>query len=169
MLDRRTVLALIATQVLSTAATAAETPEAFITGIYRQLAAGKGDRGGQFIWLDPTNRKRYFSASIVALWRKAEAATPEGDALIDFDPMTNSQDPDVKSFKVTAENVTPTKASFAVKITSRQFQRAHAEDAVIRYDLVLERGRWWIDDIRGGSGDNKWSLREMLTFALKPN
>ena len=52
--------------------------------------------------------------------READAHTPKGDVgPIDFDPVTNSQDPDVKSFKVAAEKLEADKAVIAVTITGR--------------------------------------------------
>ena len=32
----------------------------------------------------------------------------------------------------------------------------------ISYDMVLERGRWRIDDIRPGTGKDAWSLRQEI-------
>lgn len=37
----------------------------------------------------------------------------------------------------------------------------------MRYDLVREAGRWRIDDIKGWSDGEAWSIRKMLTDSLK--
>ena len=145
-------------------------PVAVVTAIYRKAAAGKGDSGGQFLWLDPKVRPRSFSKSLVALWAKADAATPEGDqGPVDFDPVTNSQDPGLKSFSVVSEKQTATTATVAVTMVDSVGQRKNAADRTVRYDLAFEDGRWKIDDIRGAVDGHPWSLREMLTESIALN
>jgi hypothetical protein len=94
-------------------------------------------------------KAKYLSKSLIALWAKADAHTPRGDVgPIDFDPVTNSQDPDVKSFKVVAEKPKADKAAIAVTITGSQPGTKPA-DQVVHYDLVREGDKWKIDDIKG--------------------
>ena len=82
-------------------ALAADDPAGILTAIYTRAAKGKGDGGGAFVIEDKAAKAKYLSKSLVALWAKADAHTPKGDGgPIGFDPVTNSQDPDVKSFKV---------------------------------------------------------------------
>jgi len=40
-------------------------------------------------------------------------------------------------------------------------------DQVIRYDFVHETGGWKIDDIKGSSDGDAWSIRTMLSGSLK--
>jgi hypothetical protein len=91
--------------ILPRAALAApDDPVGIVTAIYTRAAKGKGDGGGGFVIENQAAKAKYLSKSLVALWAKAVARTRKGDVgPIDFDPVTNSQDPDVTSFKVVAE------------------------------------------------------------------
>src|SRR5215212_4562277 len=127
-------------------AAAADDPAGILTAIYTRVAEGKGDGGGAFVIQTKASRTKYLSKSLVVLWAKADARTRKGDVgPIDFDPVTNSQDPDVKSFKLAAEKLGADKATVAVTIESHQREgRANPGDKTIRYDLVHEAGQWKI-------------------------
>ncbi|MBR0719520.1 DUF3828 domain-containing protein [Bradyrhizobium liaoningense] len=142
-------------------------PVAIITTIYTRAAKGKGDGGGAFIIENKAAKTKYLSKSLVALWAKADAHTPKGDVgPVDFDPVTNSQEPDVKSFKVDPEKLEADKAALAVTITGHRNDRKLA-DQVVRYEFVREANSWRIDDIKGSSDGEPWSIRKMLTDSLK--
>ena len=142
-------------------------PVAIITAIYSRVAKGKGDGGGGFVIENRAAKSKYLSKSLIALWAKADAHTPKGDVgPVDFDPVTNSQDPDVKSFKVEAEKLEADRALIAVTMTGHGTQRK-ATDQIVRYDLVREGKDWKIDDIKGASDGEPWSIRAMLADALK--
>lgn len=144
-------------------------PASIVTAIYQRVAKGKGDSGGQFLWLDAKDRPKSFSKSLVALWAKADAATPQGDeGPVDFDPVTNSQDPGVKTFVVTREKQSAAAETIAVTFTESGAERRSSADRTIRYDFVREGGRWMIDDIRGSADGQPWSLRKILTDSLQP-
>src|SRR3984957_20194938 len=81
-------------------------PLAIVTAIYTRAAKGKGNGGGGFVIENKAAKAKYLSKSLIALWAKADAHTAKGDVgPVDFDPVTNSQDPEVKSFKVVAEKL----------------------------------------------------------------
>ena len=146
---------------------AAGDPVAIINAIYARAAKGKGDGGGTFIIKNKAAKAKYLSKSLIELWAKADAHTPKGDVPpIDFDPVTNSQEPDVKSFKVVAEKQEADKAVIAVTITGHLL-RFKVSDNTIRYDLVREDGKWKIDDISGTIDGEAWSIRALLTESLK--
>ncbi|UZE47100.1 DUF3828 domain-containing protein [Rhodopseudomonas sp. P2A-2r] len=173
MLARRAfvvaALALLATPSAH-AAPVANDPLAIVNAIYARVTAGKGDEGGGFVTLEKPARAKYLSKSLAALWNKAEARTPKGEVgPVDFDPVTNSQNPDVKSFTATAEKLDAALATVAVALTSSSAQepRKHAEDNTIRYDFVRDGGHWKIDDIRGAVDGEAWSVRQLLTDSLK--
>jgi hypothetical protein len=155
--------------VLPRHAAAADDPAGILTAIYTRVAKGKGDASGTFVIQTKAARTKYLSNALVALWAKADARTRKGDGgPVDFDPVTNSQDPDVKSFKVAAEKQEAGKATVAVTIESHQREaRANPADKTIRYDLVHEAGQWKIDEIKGAVDGKAWSLRAMLTDFLK--
>lgn len=149
-------------------ALAADDPAAIVTAIYTRAAKGKGDGGGTFVIENKAARTKYLSKSLATLWAKADARTRKGDVgPVDFDPVTNSQDPDVKSFKVAVEKQEADKAVIAVTIDGHQGPRAKPADQTMGYDFVREAGLWKIDDIKGSADGRPWSVRGMLTASLK--
>jgi Protein of unknown function (DUF3828) len=147
---------------------ASDDPVAIITAIYTRVAKGKGDGGGGFVIENKAAKAKYLSKALTALWVKADAHTPKGDVgPVDFDPVTNSQDPDVKSFKVDTEKLDANQASIAVTLDGRRGKREKPADAIIHYDFVREAGGWKIDDIKGSGDGEAWSIRAMLTDSLK--
>ena len=149
-------------------APAADDPAGIITAIYTRAAKGKGDTGGAFVFENKAAKANYLSKSLIALWAKADARTRKGDVgPVDFDPVTNSQDPDVKSFKVAVEKQEADKATIAVTIDGHQGSRIKPADGTIRYDFVRDAGQWKIDDIRGSAEGKPWSIRGLLVDSLK--
>jgi hypothetical protein len=143
-------------------------PAGIITAIYARAARGKGDGGGAFIIENKAAKSKYLSKSLVALWARADAHTPKGDVgPVDFDPVTNSQEPDVKSFTVATEKQNADKADIAVTITGRNTPPRKPADRTIRYEFVRDGSEWKIDDIKGASDGEPWSIRGMLTDSLK--
>ncbi|MCK1517414.1 DUF3828 domain-containing protein [Bradyrhizobium sp. 190] len=145
---------------------AADDPAGILTAIYTRVAKGKG--GGAFVIQTKAAKAKYLSKSLIGLWAKADARTRKGDGgPVGFDPVTNSQDPDVKSFKVAAEKQEADKAVIAVTIDSHQRLRPKVADQTIRYDFVREPGGWKIDEIKGAVDGEAWSLRAIITDFLK--
>ncbi|MDB6166296.1 MAG: hypothetical protein JWQ83_1436 [Lacunisphaera sp.] len=176
MITRRAVILLTAAGLLAGAAAsvaraappAADDPLAIVNAIYARAAKGKGDGGGAFIIENKAAKAKYLSKSLVDLWAKADARTPKGDVgPVDFDPVTNSQEPDVKSFKAVAEKLEPDKAIIAVTVTGRAAKRPKPADRMVRFDFVRDAGLWKIDDIRSTSDGEPWSIRAMLNASLK--
>jgi hypothetical protein len=170
MVTRRKLILSGATGLLAAAlphsAFAADDPASILTAIYNRVA--KGDGGGTFVIQTKAARTKYLSNSLVALWAKADARRRKGDGgPVDFDPVTNSQDPHVKSFKVVAEKQEADNAVIAVTIDSHQGPPPKPGDQTIRYDFVREAGGWKIDEIKGAADGEAWSLRAMLTDFLK--
>jgi len=142
-------------------------PVAILTAIYARVAKGKGNSGGGFVIEDKAAKAKYLSKSLIDLWARADANTKKGDVgPVDFDPVTNSDEPDVKSFKVAAEKLETDKAVIAVTITGRM-ARAKPSDDIIRYNFVREDGKWKIDDISSTVDGDAWSLRDILSETLK--
>ena len=143
-------------------------PAAIVNAIYTRAAKGNGDGGGAFIIESKAAKAKYLSKSLVALWAKADAHTPKGDVgPVDFDPVTNSQEPDVKSFKVATEKQEADKATLAVTIEGRNAPARKPGDRTIRYEFVREGAEWKIDDIKSASDGEPWSIRAMLTDSQK--
>ncbi|MCA6114000.1 DUF3828 domain-containing protein [Bradyrhizobium sp. WSM 1738] len=161
--------AAILAAILPEHAHAADDPTAILTAIYARVIKGKGDGGGTFVIDTKAARTKYLSNSLATLWAKADARTRKGDGgPIGFDPVTNSQDPDVKSYKIVAEKQAADKATMAVTIEAHQSAaRTNAADKTIRYDFVLEAGQWKIDDIKGAVDGRPWSVRALLVESFK--
>ena len=174
MITRRTLFMMSATTLLALAVhpalaapPTANDPLAIVNAIYARAAKGKGDTGGGFVIETKAAKAKYLSKALVALWAKADAHTPKGDVgPVDFDPVTNSQEPDVKSFSAVAEKQEADKAVIAVTIKGNT-PRAKPVDNTIRYSFVRDDGLWKIDDISGASDGEPWSIRTMLTDSLK--
>ncbi|MCD0421605.1 DUF3828 domain-containing protein [Rubrivivax sp. JA1024] len=172
MLTRRLALALLAAASALPAAALAQAPAktnatdpaALLTRLYK--AAAKDNAGGAFV-NNAKERSKYLSTSLAALWTKAEAKVPDGEiGPIDFDPVSNSQDPDIKSFVIKTEQQDDARATLAVALIGSQ-RRKVAADSVIHYDLVRDGTSWRIDDIRGSVEGQPWSVRQMLEASLK--
>jgi hypothetical protein len=142
-------------------------PIGIVNAIYRGTIAGYDKQ--RALWLDPSNRRGTLSKSLIALWAKADAKTQPGDSgPIDFDVTTNSQGMEVKSFTAKAESQDAARATIVVRLTPKgKWLRNAPQDNTVRYDFIREGGRWVIDDVRSTTDGKAWSLRELLTFALK--
>jgi hypothetical protein len=158
-LSRRTFLLAATTLAASPSlSAAADDPAALITAIYKRAAAGKGDRGGQFVWLNAKSRPRWLTASLTRLWNETDAKVQPGDmGPPGFDPVSNSQDPMVRAPTVAIEKQDGKTATVAAT-----FRSHNRESVTVRYDLVRERGAWKIDDIRGTTDGTEWSIRKLL-------
>jgi hypothetical protein len=147
------------------AAPVANDPLAIVNAIYARVVSGNGDLGGAFML---NEKPKYFSKSLIRLWAKSDARSAGEQGPLDFDPATNSQDPSVKSFTATAEKTGAGAATIMVKLQrDHEVPRKHAEDDVLRYDLIREGGHWKIDDIRGATDARPWSMREKFNFSLR--
>ena len=149
-------------------AVAAEGPDAVVTAIYKRVVAsydGKRNNidNGYFILKNDKARRQYFSANTAMLWREADRLTPKGDqGPLGFDPVTNSQDPLVRAFDTSIERQDAKAATVVVRISEKLGPITQpAPREFIRYDMVLERGRWVIDDIRG-TIDTEWSVHKIM-------
>jgi Protein of unknown function (DUF3828) len=143
-------------------------PLAIVNAIYVRAAKGKGDSGGAFVLENKAAKAKYLSKSLIDLWAKADAHTPKGDVgPVDFDPVTNSQEPDVKSFSAIAEKQDASSAVIAVTLAGHGKPPTKPADAIIRYHFVRDGAQWKIDDISGASDGEAWSIRDMLKDSPK--
>jgi hypothetical protein len=90
-----------------------------ITAIYRKVAAGKGEDGGNFVYQEKKDRARWLTASFAKAWNEPDAKTPKGDETPPgFDPVSNSQDPKVLNVKVELEKSDGKTATVAASFDS---------------------------------------------------
>ena len=141
-------------------------PKAHLTALYARITAGKGDAGGQQYWANPSTRAKTFSAGVVALWAKAEAKAKAMDDVgpIDFDPFTNSQDPQVKSATVELLEQQEKTAKLRVVLSGPGYSADDKSEGTLVVDLVREGEAWKIDDIWGSVAGDPWSLRGLLSM-----
>jgi hypothetical protein len=55
----------------------------------------------------------------------------------------------------------------AVTLTGHQATPRKPVDQVVRYAFVRDGDAWKIDDIKGSSNREPWSIRDMLAASLK--
>jgi len=107
-------------------------------------------------------RGRYFSKSLRTAIDRAERKA-KGEEWIDFDPISNSQDPGIYDLSISLIADAPDKKT--VRASFRYEQDPKSAHFDVFYDFVLEGTAWKVSDIRGQSSDEgpkQWSVRQML-------
>lgn len=169
---RRTWLAVVLSGLSSLAAGAPPQPagpDELVSAVYRRVVADGGEAGGQFFWGDPKERAKSFSRELLELWERAaelQEKNDDGVGAIDWDPVTASQDPMVKSFTAKVERREAASATIAVTLVDGRGRRAAASDEVVLWDLVREAGVWKVGEIRGSVNGEPWSVRRSLKAYL---
>ena len=119
--------------------------------IYHIYAGPKGDyQAGN---LDDKRVAAYLSKSLRAALKAMDARSKKlNEPILDFDPVTDSQDPQVEKLAIAPEGDAAAVATF------------YSGDVkhVVRYSFVREGDAWKVDDIAGGAGDDKWDLRDII-------
>ena len=146
------LLAAAAVVVPSAALAAGESSPADVTtAIYAIYAGPKGDY--QTGNLDDKRVAAYLSKSLRAALKAMDARSKKlNEPILDFDPVTDSQDPQVEKLAIAAEGDTAAVATF------------YSGDVkhVVRYNFVHEGDAWKVDDISGGADADKWDLRDII-------
>jgi hypothetical protein len=151
--------AAIGLPALAAAPTAIANPRDIVVEIYRISAGKDGNYRGPSAFSDKGVRSRYFSKSLLAaIVRMEKLSKQKNEPILDFDPVTNSQDPDVKDLQIAVESETPSNVVVAARFLSFE----EKEPSIVRYDFIKDGGAWKIDDIHGEHGKDKWSLRDTI-------
>lgn len=137
-----------------------EEPRAIVDQLYKISAGKDGKYSGKSAFDQPAVRKRWFtkslSAALDAMDRKSKRLN---EPILDFDPVTNSQDPDVKRLTLTDETATSLKS--VVRATFYAFDEPLPLN--VRYIFVREGKSWKLDDMSGDrGGQDKWVLRAVI-------
>lgn len=131
-------------------------PRDVVAAIYRIYAGPKGDYSQ--VSFDDRRIAAYFTKSLRAAMTAMYARSKKNDeAILDFDPVTDSQDPKVERLSITPESEGVVAATFF----SGDLKH------VVRYVLRREGGAWRIDDVSGGEADGKWDLRDIIKPGAK--
>ena len=152
------VVLVAAAAAVPTAARAAgeRSPADVTTAIYRIYAGPKGDY--QTGNLDDKRVAVYLSKSLRAALKAMDARSKKlNEPILDFDPVTDSQDPMVERLSIASESESVVAATFFSGDVKH----------VVRYVFKRENGALGIDDISGGEGDGKWDLREIIKPGAK--
>jgi hypothetical protein len=163
-MNRRILLGLLISSSAATVSVLAgppaiTSPRDIVVEIYRISAGADGKYHGPSAFNDTGVRNRYFSRSLLTAVVKMEKLSRKtNEPILDFDPVTSSQDPDVKALQITVESETAAKVVVAVRFLSFD----DTEPSIVRYDLIQERNGWKIDDMRGEHGKDAWSLRDII-------
>ncbi|HWG05232.1 MAG TPA: hypothetical protein VG271_09500 [Beijerinckiaceae bacterium] len=153
-----TILSILAVPAPGAAPAPPATPLQIVQKIYAVSAGKDGKYHGVSAFENKSIRKLYFSASLLAAIDKGEAYSKKhNEPVIDFDPVLNTQeDPQVKGLDIKVEAETPATSVIAAAFTS------YDEKNIVRYDFIKDGTAWKIDDMRGESGTDKWSLRDVI-------
>ncbi len=147
------VLLVAAAAAVPSAAPAAgeSSPADVTTAIYRIYAGPKGDY--QTGNLEDKRVTAYLSKSLRAALKAMDARSKKlNEPILDFDPVTDSQDPQVEKLTIAAEGDAAATATFFSGDVKH----------VVRYSFVREGDASKVDDISGGAGDDKWDLRDII-------
>ena len=110
------------------------------------------------IFVEASLRERYLSKRLRTALDEMDKRTPEGDVSnMDFDVVSDSQDPDVHDLTIATESESPGKAVVVADFKSHE----DTEHTVLRYDLVLEDGAWKIHNV-AASGKSHWRVSEII-------
>ena len=133
-------------------------PAALITEVYGVAQPSGHYQQPLAIFVDAGLREHYLSKRLCAALADMDKRTPAGDVPnIDFDVVSDSQDPDVHDLKITTESESAGKAEVVAEFTSHEDK----ERTVLRYELVREDDAWKIDDV-AASGKNHWRVSEII-------
>ena len=152
-----TFAACLAVSALAAPRLTATTPRDIVVLLYKLSAGPNGKYEGTTAYDDKSIRARYFSKAFLAAATKVEAADAKANGVtIDWDPITNSQDPDVKKLAITVEKESPERSVVVARFVG--FGKAIA----VHYDFIKEAGGWKLDDIRDTNDQGETSIRAAL-------
>ena len=133
-----------------------EEPRDIVDAIYKVAAADvKKGRVGPFE--NKTVRETYFSKGFdVAISAAETKAAHDGDTVLGFDPISATQDAELKKVTLKTDVLELGRA-----VVSASFMN-HDQPTVVTYDFVKEGSAWKVDDIKGTTEKEAWSVRKIL-------
>lgn len=104
-------------------------------------------------------RDRFFSREIVRLIERdrAESGRRQEPGRLDFDPISDSQDPEIRNLRVTQRSLAGNRAVVEARFT----HGPTGPQAVLRYDLATADRGWRVTNITK-EGAQGWSLLAIL-------
>ena len=165
----RSVLAAFAfvfcTQTSPASAQTAREPEAIVRPLYESTMKDPARPG-----FGSKADRKLLTKSLDVLWKRADKkVNPTGRDLgaIEFDVISNSQDPSIKSYSLKTESRDEQRATVAATFTSVYDGGQKVLVQVARYDFLRENSAWKIDNVRLTIDKKPWELRAHLEAALR--
>ena len=141
----------------TTAPVGVEEPRDLVAALYKLAAAEVKKARAPSPFYDPKAREKYFSKSFDLLVTTSETkAAHDGAPALDFDPISASQDAELQKVTLKTDLLELNKA-----VVSATFLN-HKLPTVVTYDFVKEDGGWKINDIKGTTEKEAWSIRKIL-------
>jgi hypothetical protein len=118
-------------------------PEEIVRNLYDRYLAEVYD------YMDEPLRIRYFSQATDALLKKVfDKSKADDEPGIDYEPLIDGQDGEVKGLVIATTLATPTKATVEARFTS------YEDKTIVIFDFLLEKTTWKIEDIRNKEGNS---------------
>jgi hypothetical protein len=133
-------------------------PAVVITEVYGVAGPSGHYQQPLAIFVEASLRERYLSKRLCDALAEMDRRTPEGDVSnLDFDVVSDSQDPDVHDLKITTESESAGQAVVVANFQSHE----DSERTLLRYELVQEDGAWKINNV-AASGKSHWRVSEII-------
>jgi len=133
-------------------------PAALITEIYGAPKPTGHYQQPLAVFAEASLRVRYLSKRLQRALAEMDKRTPAGDVPnLDFDVVSDSQDPDVHDLDIATESEGASEAIVVANFKSHD----DPERSVLRFELVREDGVWKIDDV-AAAGKNHWRVSEII-------
>ena len=134
-----------------------EEPRDIVAAIYKLAIADAKKTSPASPFFDRKTREKYFSKSFDVLVTAAETkAAHDGSAALDFDPISASQDAELQKVTLKTDVLEPGKAVVTATFLN------HKQPTIVTYDFVRTEGDWKINDIKGTTEKEAWSVRKIL-------
>ena len=132
-------------------------PRDIADSIYKTAAADLRKPGHNSPFDSRLIRETYFSKSFdVAITAAETKAAHDGTAALTFDPISASPDAELKKVTLKTDVLELGHAVVSASFVS------HGQPTVVTYDFIKEDGAWKIDDIKGTTEKEAWSVRKIL-------
>jgi hypothetical protein len=118
-------------------------PEEIVKNLYDRYLAESYD------YMDEPLRAHYFTQATDKLLKKVfDKSKADDEPGIDYEPLIDGQDGEVKGLTIVTTASTPTRATVEARFVSFE------DKTTVIFDFVLEKTSWKIDDIRSKDGNS---------------
>jgi hypothetical protein len=124
-------------------------PEAIVKNLYDRYLAGAYD------YMDDGLRAHYFAtATDHLLARVFDKSKTDNEPGIDYEPLIDGQDGEVKGLTIVMTSSTPATSTAPGKATVEARFTSYDDKMTVIFDFVTEKAVWKIDDIRNKEGNS---------------